>query len=238
MTCEFISLPGGGTAVVCSDRKRIRCAYCEAWSTKLCDGPPPAGSRKKTCDKPLCPAHAAHVEGQDLDYCPEHAMSAPQQLTLTPHGGEVAMPPAPGKPAQSPEPGPAAAPPPPEPASNSPEDVGYQPVADHMPVPRVCSSCTAAIFWAQILIAATDPRDGSTVWVRSKKPDGHYKAMPVNSQPDPAGNIVLFRRPGEGIVCRVLRKGEAPPPGAKLRISHFATCPAASKHRRGRGGHR
>lgn len=122
-----------------------------------------------------------------------------------------------------------------DPAPNSPQDVGYRPFEGPSgPVPRLCRSCSAAIFWAQVLVASTDPRDGSMIWVRSKKPDGRYKAMPVNAQPDPAGSVVLFRRVGEGIVCRILRKGEAPPPGAVLRTSHFATCPAAAKHRRRR----
>ncbi len=130
-----------------------------------------------------------------------------------------------------------------DPRPNSPEDAGFTPVGERPApshVPRVCPSCTAAIYWAQILVAAVDPRDGATVWVRSKKPDGRFKSMPVDSQPDPAGNVVLFHRPGEGIVCRVLRKGEAPPPGARLRMSHFATCPNRDQHRRprGRGGRR
>jgi hypothetical protein len=72
------------------------------------------------------------------------------------------------------------------------------------------------------------------VWLRKKKDDGRYKAMPVNADVDPVkGNVVLFHRGGEGIVCRVLRQGEVAPPGARLRTSHFATCPAAAKHRRG-----
>lgn len=103
-------------------------------------------------------------------------------------------------------------------------------------VPRLCASCSQPVYWAQILVAAVDPRDGSTIWVRSRKPDGRFKSMPVNHQPDPKGQVVLFHRGGEGIVCRVLRKGEEPPPGAKLRTSHFATCPHATRHRRGGRG--
>lgn len=128
-----------------------------------------------------------------------------------------------------------------DPRPNSPEDVGFIPVGDRPTpshAPRLCSSCSQPIFWGQILVAAVDPRDGATIWVRSKKDDGRFKSMPVNSQPDPAGNIVLFHRPGEGIVCRVLRRGEEPPPGAKLRTSHFSTCPNAARHRRGRGERR
>ncbi len=91
--------------------------------------------------------------------------------------------------------------------------------------PHVCKSCSAPIFWAQLLDEA-----GRRVRTES----GRMKAMPVNAQPDPAGNVVLFHREGEGIVCRVLRRGEEPPPGARLRTSHFATCPNANQHRRSR----
>jgi hypothetical protein len=126
----------------------------------------------------------------------------------------------------------------PEPRPNSPEDAGFvsfERRASPAHTPRLCSSCAQPIYWAQILVAVTDPRDGAPAWVRSKNEDtGRYKSMPVNHQPDPDGKVVLFHRPGEGIVCRVLKKGEAPPPGTKLRTSHFATCPNARQHRRSR----
>lgn len=237
MTCEFVDIPDGGRAVVCSDRKRVRCAYCQAWSTKLCDGPPREGSRKKTCDRPLCPAHAVHVAGKDIDFCPEHAGLAGGQPLLPMEDPMRGGPPRPisdvAASAEALARARANHPRDEEPAPNSPEDVGFTPVAERL-APRLCSSCSAPIFWAQILESSTDPRDGSVVWVRAKKPDGRYKAMPVNAQPDPAGNVVLFRRSGEGIVCRVLKKGEEPPPSAKLRTSHFATCPNAHEHRRKR----
>lgn len=102
-------------------------------------------------------------------------------------------------------------------------------MSDPLHTPRVCSSCPAPIFWAQVL-----DENGQRV----RREDGRFKSMPVNSQPDPRGNVVLFHRPGEGIVCRVLRRGEEPPPGAKLRTSHFSTCPNAARHRRGRGERR
>lgn len=89
--------------------------------------------------------------------------------------------------------------------------------------PHVCKSCSAPIFWAAIL----DERGQ-----RVKGDSGRWRAMPVNAQPDPAGNVVLLHRPGEGIVARVLRRGQCPAPGAVLRTSHFATCPNADRHRR------
>ena len=87
MTCEFIQLPGGGTMIVCSRGRRSRpCAFCKATSSRLCDGPPPAKSRKKTCDKPLCATHATH-DGPDRDLCPDcvatAARAAAPPLTTT-----------------------------------------------------------------------------------------------------------------------------------------------------------
>jgi hypothetical protein len=125
-----------------------------------------------------------------------------------------------------------------EPKPNSPEDAGFavfeRPAAPAH-TPRLCSSCAQPIYWAQILVAVTDPRDGAPAWVRSKNEDtGRYKSMPVDHLPDPDGNVVLFHREGEGIVARVLKKNEAPPPGARLRKSHFATCAHAAQHRRTR----
>lgn len=90
----------------------------------------------------------------------------------------------------------------------------------------VCRSCNARILWGQLIDASGE---------RQRKPDGKFKAIPVDFEPSPAGNVVLFDRHGDettrGIVARVLRRGESPPPGAKLRTPHFATCPNADKHR-------
>ena len=91
--------------------------------------------------------------------------------------------------------------------------------------PKACSSCGAPVLWAQIL---------DDHGQRVKRDDGRMRSMPVDAEPSPAGNVVLFERPGEGIVCRVLRRGEQPRAGEKLRTSHFATCPNAPQHRRSR----
>lgn len=40
--------------------------YCLAWSAYLCDGPGEAG---RTCDKPLCVAHATQI-GKNKHLCP------------------------------------------------------------------------------------------------------------------------------------------------------------------------
>lgn len=97
------------------------------------------------------------------------------------------------------------------------------------PAPRhegsLCRSCSARILWAQLLDEAGE---------RQKKPDGKMKAIPVDFEPVADGNVVVFHRPGQGIVARVLKKGEAPPAGARLRRTHFSTCPQAAQHRRPR----
>lgn len=64
MPCERL-----GTAIVCSRGPRAKpCAYCRTPHAKLCDHVLPNG---RTCDRPLCAAHAFHV-GPGLDYCPPH----------------------------------------------------------------------------------------------------------------------------------------------------------------------
>ncbi len=69
--CEFITLAGGGSAIICHSGPRIvKCAYCNKPHSVLCDFEIATG---KTCDKPLCRDHAEHhPEKGDIDYCPEH----------------------------------------------------------------------------------------------------------------------------------------------------------------------
>jgi hypothetical protein len=66
---------------ICSSGRRQRCMVCRKnWATKLCDGPAPAGSRKKTCDLPMCSQCAKSV-GEDRDLCPKcSASGVPTQL--------------------------------------------------------------------------------------------------------------------------------------------------------------
>jgi hypothetical protein len=104
-------------------------------------------------------------------------------------------------------------------------DPAHAAAAAALHAPRACSSCQAPIFWVQLL----DERGN-----RIRREDGKgWKSMPVDAQPDAAkGNVVIWHREGQGIVGRVLHRGEPPPPGTKLRTSHFATCPNANSHRR------
>jgi hypothetical protein len=68
--CEFISLPGGGRAILCSRGRRKFCQFCsKEAATLLCDGPPPRGAKRKTCDASVCRSCATHV-GPNRDLCP------------------------------------------------------------------------------------------------------------------------------------------------------------------------
>src|SRR3972149_2281009 len=81
------------------------------------------------------------------------------------------------------------------------------------PSPRRCRSCDAPIYWAQTVSSG--------------------KAMPVDAEPVPDGNVVLLDCGGT-VIARVLGRGETPPPGAVLRRAHHSTCPQADPWRRGR----
>lgn len=74
----------------------------------------------------------------------------------------------------------------------------------------VCSSCGAHIVWA-----TTE----------------HGRLMPVDAAPSAEGNLRLTWVPSRKvyIVAARVKGGEKP-----LYTSHFATCPNASKHRRGK----
>lgn len=70
MPCDKWRLQDGTTAIACSrGSARRRCKVCGAKATLLCDGPPPAGVKRKTCDAPICKACAKRV-GPDRDLCP------------------------------------------------------------------------------------------------------------------------------------------------------------------------
>lgn len=77
--------------------------------------------------------------------------------------------------------------------------------------PKRCG-CGAAIFWAQTEAG---------------------RSMPVDAEPTPDGNVVLYDR-GGSVCARVLKKGEEPGPLEKRRRPHWMTCPNAAQHRRPR----
>ena len=78
MPCRTVPIPGGGLALVCGPRPRLRrCVVChvpEPLATiRLCDAPQANG--RGTCDAVVCVEHAVHVE-PDTDYCPVHGRLA------------------------------------------------------------------------------------------------------------------------------------------------------------------
>jgi hypothetical protein len=80
VTCKFVDLGGGATAIVCSRGQRPKMCACGRRSTKLCDFPLTGKAAGRTCDRPVCDAHAhrqgAHEsgphKGDSIDYCQAH----------------------------------------------------------------------------------------------------------------------------------------------------------------------
>lgn len=70
----------------------------------------------------------------------------------------------------------------------------------------VCRSCAAQIYWV-----VTE----------------HGKKMPVDAKPVENGNIIFVNKQ-----AHVLRAGEQVEQGVHRWISHYATCPQASSHRK------
>jgi len=70
MPCQHVTLPGGGSAIVCGTRRRQRCA-CGRVATLACDWKTPA-RESGTCDAPIC-AKCTTSPAQDKDLCPPHS---------------------------------------------------------------------------------------------------------------------------------------------------------------------
>jgi hypothetical protein len=68
--CQGVSVPGGGTAIVCGTRRRQRCA-CGQPSTLVCDWKVTA-KKSGTCDAPIC-SKCSTSPAPDKDLCPKHA---------------------------------------------------------------------------------------------------------------------------------------------------------------------
>ena len=81
--------------------------------------------------------------------------------------------------------------------------------AEPLPSPAPCRSCGAMLRWVRT-------RAG--------------KAMPLDAEPNPTGNVVL----GEDGTARVLTRKQVEGGGivGERYTSHFATCPNAERHRR------
>lgn len=70
MTCERVTLPGGGVAIVCGTRSRKRCE-CGQRATLECDWKVPT-RKSGTCDAPIC-ARCTTSPAPEKDLCPAHA---------------------------------------------------------------------------------------------------------------------------------------------------------------------
>jgi hypothetical protein len=73
-----------------------------------------------------------------------------------------------------------------------------------------CKACDAPIVWA-------------------KTPNG--KVIPIDAEPSPDGNVVLFAGPGSGELLAFFRNVKG---AHRLHKSHFATCPNADRFRKWR----
>jgi hypothetical protein len=92
--CQKLRLVDGSVAIVCGGHrtKKIACRWCGDPSTKLCDfviSPPEQVTHKKTCDAPMCNAHAKNV-GQDKDFCPAHGGLDVEKTFPTSHAEFIA----------------------------------------------------------------------------------------------------------------------------------------------------
>lgn len=70
MACEWVELPGGGTAIVCGGGRGKKCK-CGRRATLECDWKVPK-RRSGTCDAPIC-ARCATSPAPGKDLCVEHA---------------------------------------------------------------------------------------------------------------------------------------------------------------------
>jgi hypothetical protein len=78
--------------------------------------------------------------------------------------------------------------------------------------PVICRSCRARIFWARTTTG---------------------KMMPIDPVQDENGLITLTREEGQVAPLATVHGKDKPPPDSVPRYtSHFATCPAAGKHRK------
>lgn len=68
MTCTPVSLPGGGTAIVCGPTQRCRCGKR---ATLLCDWKVPS-KQSGTCDAPMC-TNCTSSPAPEKDLCAKHA---------------------------------------------------------------------------------------------------------------------------------------------------------------------
>lgn len=69
MPCHGVSIPGGGSAIICTGRRRAKKCACGNPAALLCDWKRTGGG---TCDKPIC-SQCTTSPAPDKDLCPDHA---------------------------------------------------------------------------------------------------------------------------------------------------------------------
>jgi hypothetical protein len=69
MVCQTVSMPSGGTAIVCSSGRN--CCGCGRRAPLLCDWKVPT-RKSGTCDKPIC-SRCSTSPAPFKDLCPAHA---------------------------------------------------------------------------------------------------------------------------------------------------------------------
>lgn len=78
MACEHVTLPGGGTAIICGSKRHFQKCRCGNRATLLCDWKIPGADEPSlvkvsgTCDAPLCP-RCTSSPAPEKDLCPKHA---------------------------------------------------------------------------------------------------------------------------------------------------------------------
>lgn len=70
MACKGVTMPNGGSAIICGLPRPKRCA-CGRPAGLLCDWKVPA-KRSGTCDAPICD-RCTSSPAPDKDLCPKHA---------------------------------------------------------------------------------------------------------------------------------------------------------------------
>jgi hypothetical protein len=58
------------------------------------------------------------------------------------------------------------------------------------------------------------------------------RAMPLDPDPVPNGNVVIVRDGGGGLLAEYLRRTDTPAPGTPRYQSHFSSCPERARFRR------
>lgn len=81
MHCAHVKLPGGATAIVCSNRRDVHaCTRCGALAGLQCDW---KMGESRTCDRWICGDHALEV-GPEKHLCPEHSQAFRRWLLSRP----------------------------------------------------------------------------------------------------------------------------------------------------------